>query len=337
MKVGFDISQLAHKGGVATYTENLSQELVKCLDIEMTFFYSSLRKPYKGNLPGVKEFKIPPTLFEVLFNKLRNVDIEKFIGQVDIFHSSDWVQPPSKALKITTYHDVIPLKYPEWSHPKIIAVHKKRLKIVEKEIDMIIAVSESTKNDLLEISNIPESKIVVVYEAADKIYKPQPEGKIRSFRKKYSLPGQFILSIGGIGSRRNLDNVKRAVGEYKLIVTGETLPWMNSSELALLYSSASCLLYPSFYEGFGLPILEAMSCGTPVITSDVSAMPEIGGSAPLYVDPNDVSDISEKIKIVMNDENTRNNLIAKGLERAKDFSWEKTANETIKVYQKLLS
>src|SRR3989344_5844468 len=111
MRVGMDISQIAHKGGVATYTENLSQGLSGIKDLEMVYFYSSLRKPYKGGLKKVKKYKLPPVLFEMLFNRWRNVGIEKFLGPLDIFHSSDWTQPPTKAKKVATYHDVVPLKY----------------------------------------------------------------------------------------------------------------------------------------------------------------------------------------------------------------------------------
>ena len=148
IKVGFDISQVIHPGGVANYTKNLAIELQKNPDLEMAFFFSALRKSYHGELKNVKKFRLPPSLFEVLFNRIRNVGIEKFIGPVDIFHSSDWVQPPSKAKKVTTYHDVVALKFPQWSNPKIVAVNKRRLKIVEKEIDKIITISHSKKNYL---------------------------------------------------------------------------------------------------------------------------------------------------------------------------------------------
>ena len=132
--VGFDLSQTAHVGGVATYTAYLAEQLSKFPDLEMAYFFSSLRKKYSGELKNVKSFRLPPVLFEVFFNKIRNVNIEKFIGPIDILHSSDWVQPPTRAKKVTTYHDLIPVKFPNWSHPKIVAVHKRRLKIVEDEI-----------------------------------------------------------------------------------------------------------------------------------------------------------------------------------------------------------
>ncbi|QQG43450.1 MAG: glycosyltransferase family 4 protein [Candidatus Daviesbacteria bacterium] len=336
IKVGFDISQLAHAGGVNTYTRSLTEELSKLSSLDMVYFYSSLRQPYHGNLKNVRKFKLPPTLFEVLFNKLHNVSIEKFLGPLNIFHSSDWVQPPSRAKKVTTYHDVVPLKFPQWSHPKIVSVHRERLKLVEREIDQVIAVSRSTKEDLLKISKIPENKITVVYEAAGKQFKPQLEEKIREFKKKYQLPETFVLSIGGIGERRNLERVKAACKNYHLVIAGQSLPWLDyETELPLLYSTATLLLYPSLYEGFGLPILEAEACGTPVITSNISSMPEVAGKSALLVDPLNQEEITKKVTEAMEDAKLREDLIKLGLENVKRFSWEKAAQETTEVYRRL--
>lgn len=336
IRVGMDISQLAHKGGVATYTQNLSDELSEISELEMLYFYSSLRKPYKGRLRNVKSYRLPPMLFEILFNKWRNVSIEKFIGPVDIFHSSDWTEPPSKAKKVTTYHDVVPLKYPQWSHPKIVAVHKRRLKLVEEEIDMVIAVSESAKKDLVEISKIAADKIRVIYEGPTGNFQPQTEEKKKKFKKKYNLPEKYVLAIGGIGERRNFKRIKEAAENYDLVIAGQTLPWLSMDELELLYSSAEVLLYPSFYEGFGLPILDSFACGVPVITSNVSSMPEVGGDAALYVDPYQMEDIKEKLDLVMNDRKLRQDLVKKGSARVKQFSWEKAARETTEVYRELM-
>lgn len=335
MKVGFDISQIAHGGGVGVYTRNLAEELVKIQDLDPVFFYSSLRKPYKGSLPNVKSYLFPPTIFELMFNKLR-LSVDQFIGKVDVFHSSDWVQTKTKAKKVTTYHDVIPLKFPKWSHPKIVEVHKRRLKIVESEIDMVIAVSETTKNDLMEVSNIPGEKIKVIYEGVNRIYKPQQDKDIAVFKKKYSLPDEFVLAMGGIGERRNTQRIKQAAKEYDLVITGENLPYLEEREMPLLYASAKVLVYTSLYEGFGLPILEAMACGVPVVTSNVSSMKEIAAGYALLVDPNDVVQMTNQLKRALTDNSLRDNLINKGLKRAKDFSWEKCAKETVEVYKRVL-
>lgn len=334
--VGMDISQTAHVGGVATYTKELADHLYKREELDMRYFYSSLRKPFKGNLKNVKKFRLPPMLFEMLFNRWRNVPIEKFLGPLDIFHSSDWTQPPSKARKVTTYHDVVPLKYPQWSDPKIVAVHRRRLKLVEQEVDLVIAVSNSTKKDLMEISQIPEEKIAVIYEGVGDEFKPQPTDSIRDFKKKMNLPEGFVLAIGGVGERRNLKRAREASGDYNLLVSGEDLLLLPYEQLPLLYSSAKALLYPSFYEGFGLPILEAMACGIPVITSDVSSMPEVGGNAAEYVNPQSVDEIRNKLKEVMEDKQKRETMIKKGFIQAKKFTWEKAAKETAEVYRRLM-
>ena len=332
--VGMDISQLAHQGGVATYTQNLAAKLSEVSDLEMVYFYSSLRQFYKGSLENVKSFRFPPSIFEILFNRLRSISIEKFIGQIDIFHSSDWIQPPTKAKKVTTYHDVVPLKYPAWSHPKIVSVHKRRLRLVEKEIDCVIAVSESTKRDLLEVSQIPESKITVVYEAPTADFKPQLPEKIKGFKEKYKLPDKFILAIGGIGERRNLARIKEACRDYPLVIAGHTLSWLSISELELLYNSAQLLLYPSLYEGFGLPILDAQACGCPVVTSNVSAMPEVARKGAILVDPYSTEDIIRGISEVRE---VREKLIKRGLENVKRFSWEKAAQQTAQIYRTLVN
>lgn len=335
IKVGFDISQIIHPGGVANYTKNLARELQKDKELEIVFFFSALRKSYHGDLKNVRKFRLPPSLFEVLFNRIRNVGIEKFIGPVDIYHSSDWVQPPSKAKKVTTYHDVVALKFPQWSNPKIVAVHKRRLRIVEKEIDKVITVSQSTKNDLLEVSNLKPDKIEVIYEGVSENFKPASEKEILEFKKKYHLPEKFILAIGGVGERKNLTRIKNATDDYNLVTTFKDLT-VSDEELPLLYSSAQVLVYATLYEGFGLPILEAMACGTPVITSNVSSMPEIGGNAAVLVYPANVEKIKKSIKEVLENKQLRKELISKGIKRAKEFTWEKAANETAQVYEELM-
>ncbi len=337
IKVGFDISQIAHPGGVAKYTQNLAEKLSASSDVEMIYFYSSLRKPYKGDLHNVKTYRLPPSLFEVMFNSLRFPSIESFIGGIDVFHSSDWTQPKSKAKKVTTYHDLVPLKFPQWSTTKIIKTHRRRLEIVKNEVDTVIAVSNATKKDLVEIGGINPEKIIVVYEGVDPIYKPKPLEEIQAFKQEMKLPDNFILAIGGVGIRKNLDRVKEAAKGYELIITGENIPFIPEEKMPLLYQSASVLLYPSLYEGFGLPVLEAMSCGVPVITSSIGALPEVGGFAVEYVTPEDIEEMKRKLNIVIRDPQRRKEMISSGQEQASKFSWDLCAEQTIKVYKDLIT
>lgn len=302
----------------------------------MVFFFSAFRKSYHGPLKNVKKFRLPPTLFEVMFNRIRTVGIEKFIGPVDIYHSSDWVQPPTKAKTVTTYHDLVPLLYPKWSHPKIVSVNKIRLKLVEAEVDKVIAVSQSTKNDLLSLSKLKPSQIEVIYEGVSEIFKPSEEKDQFELKKKYNLPDNFCLAIGGVGERKNLKRIKQASKGFNLITTMEDLPVLSDEELAILYSCADALIYTTLYEGFGLPIIEAMACGTPVLTSNVSSMPEIAGGAAVLTDPNDVDKIRRSLEDLLLDKQKQKDLILKGFKRAKDFSWEKTADKTLQVYKQLI-
>ncbi len=335
MRVGFDISQVAHTGGVATYTSELTKELIKHKEIDWVFFYSSLRKKYQGELPKVKQFKIPPTILEIMFNNL-GFPIEKFIGEIDIYHSSDWMQPKTKAKKVTTIHDVIPLIFPQWSDPKIVKINKKRLKLVEEDIDMVIAVSKSTKNDLLKISKIPAEKITVVYEGVSSIFKPQDPKKVEEFRGFFKLPDHFILSVGGVGKRKNLDRIKEASQGYNLVILGETIKNLESETLPLLYSAADALIYTTLYEGFGLPVLEAMACGIPVVTSNNSSLPEVGGRVVLYADPLNIEDMIKKIRQAIEDIPWRKEATQKGFKQAEKFNWKKAALETTDLYKALL-
>lgn len=332
LRVGFDISQVAHPGGVAVYTENLARELSRIEDLEMVYFYSSLRRRYSGGLRGVKKALLPPSVFEVMFNRLRIVSIERFVGKVDIFHSSDWVQPKTRAKKVTTYHDLVPLIHPEWSTPQIVNVARRRLRIVESEIDQVIAVSNSVKSDLLKETKIPESKITVIYEGVEEFFCPQKDDGVADFKRKYKLPDKYVLAIGGVGERRNLARVMEAARGYNLVITGRDL-FVERKEMPLLYGGALVLFYPSLYEGFGLPILEAFASGCPVITGNVSGMAEVSKGCALEVDPMDVSKIKKALDEVLGDVSLRKELVKKGFGRVRDFSWKKAAVETAKVYR----
>jgi glycosyltransferase involved in cell wall biosynthesis len=335
IRVGFDLSTLAYVGGVATYTKELAIRLDKITELEMRFLYMSLRQKLPIEVKSVKKLPIPAKLYEPLLNNWR-VDIEKLIGDVDIFHSSDWVQPKTKARKVTTIHDVVPFKYPEWSVPKIVAVHKKRLELIEKDIDKVICVSETTREDLLQISKIDPNRVVVIYEGVDDRFRVLDEKNKVLFRERMNLPKDFLLAIGGVGKRRNIDRVREAakILDIPVVVTGVDIR-PTDVEMPLLYNSAKALVYPSLYEGFGLPIIEAFKCGLPVITSDLGAMKEIAGGAALLIDPNSVDSISQGIEKI-NDKTVSKKYIEKGLIRAKHFSWDKCANETFDVYRGLI-
>lgn len=334
MKIGIDISQIVYEGtGVAAYTKNLISSL-KEVDQknEYVYFGSSLRRRQKGFWP------FPLTLMDVLWNRLHVLPVENFIGNVDIFHSSDWVQPPTRAKKVTTIHDLVVYKYPEFSHPRIIATQKRRLEWVKKECDLVIADSIATKKDIMEILKISEEKIRVVYPAAASEFNEDVKPRL--------LDKPYILTVGTIEPRKNLNRLAAALEklklkDYELINVGKAgwgdqikgLGYVPQKDMPALYKGASLFVYPSLYEGFGLPVLEAMSVGCPVATSNVSSMPEVGGDAAAYFDPLDIDDMAEKISLALKN---ANEMKKKSLVQSKKFSWEKTANEILNIYGKLV-
>lgn len=355
MKIGIDISQIVYGTGVSVYTQNLIENLHKIdKKNEYLLFGGSLRQKEKLKKFGAKVFSFPPTLADFVWNRLHLFPIENFLGAIDVLHSSDWTQPPTKAAKVTTIHDFGFLKYPEVAHPKIKAVMERRFKWIKKEVDLIIAVSQATKKDIMEILNIPEEKIRVIYEAvSEDVNQVKDQKIIEKVKKKYGLKGNYLLSVATLEPRKNLKRIIQAFAllktkNLKLVVAGKQgwgdfknlsstnvifTGYVSHEDKQALYSGATCFVFPSLYEGFGLPILEAMKCGCPVVTSNISSMPEVAGKAGILVDPLNVKNIAEGINQAIKD---KKELINKGFEQVKKFSWEKTARETLKIYQESL-
>ena len=369
MKIGIDISQIVYGTGVSVYTKNLVKSLLKINnEDEFLLFGGSLRqrealKDFISSLSSFNNvtgrvFFIPPKLADILWNKLHILPIDSLLGKVDVFHSSDWTQPPSNSAKVTTIHDFGFIKYPSTAHPRIASTMKGRFEWVKKDVDLIIAISKATKNDIVDILGISPKKVKVVYEALPKdIKKVQNNKLIADVKKKYKIKNDFLLSVATLEPRKNLkrvilafNEVKKIIPDMQLVLAGK-LGWDQDikkmmgkrpkdiiftgfidreHELSSLYSSASCFVFPSLYEGFGLPILEAMVCGCPVVTSNISSMPEVAGDAAVLVEPLEVESISHGIVKAIKEKDA---LVKKGFEQIDKFSWEKTAKETLRVYK----
>lgn len=346
MKIGIDISQIVYGTGVSVYTYELVSNLLK-IDRENNYvlFGGSLRR--RGELAKYTTNILPlsPTIADLVWNRLHIINIEKFIGNIDVFHSSDWTQPPSCAFKVSTIHDLAPIKFPNETPKKVVDVHKRRLYWVLKECDRIIVPTNSIKKDVVELG-ADEGKIRVTYEGINGNYKKKSRESDEEIKRKFGIHDNFILSVG-VGERKN---TKRIIDAYqklktknlKLILVGEKsknyseirgvvpLGYVSNNDLASLYSAANALVYPSLYEGFGLPILQAFASETPVVTSNSGSMAEIAGKGAVLVDPQDVNSIAEGIDKAVNSPKTLSRL---GLKRVKDFSWEKCAKETLEVYK----
>ena len=378
MKIGIDISQVAYEGtGVATYTRSLVENIVRLgKSDDFVLFASSFRgrqpvAEFVKSLPAKnikKKFSyLPPKLLEFLWNGIHVLSVESLTGSLDVFHSSDWLEPPTRSAKrVTTIHDLAVYKYPESFSPKgghdIVKNQKRKLFFVKQYSHRIIAVSENTKKDIMEILGVSDKKIVVIHEAADPLFFPREKEEREKIREKYGIKGEFLFCAGTREPRKNLARLiaafaelSRAYPELDLVIAGKygwgddlgadhklqntrvkVLGFVPKEDLACLYSSARAFIYPSLYEGFGLPILEAMACGCPVVTSNLGSMKEIAAGSSVLIDPGSVGSIADGISKVLRSDKLREELRIKGLKRVGDFSWEKTALQTLEVYRSLL-
>ncbi len=354
MRIAIDISQIVYGTGVSVYTKNLVDNLLQIdKENEYVLFAGSLRrrKDVLSLFPKATIFPIPPTLADLIWNRLHVFPIEKLIGSVDVFHTSDWAEPPSRAFKVTTVHDLAPFLYPNLFPRDIIRnivdTHKYRLSWVRKEAKRIIVPTFATKKDLVSLGFKGEI-IRVIPESISSDFRKLPSDKVKEILRKYKIFGDYVISVG-MDPRKNTERIIKAFEhtsagkDYKIVFVGtpkymkvrdarnvRILGNIPSQDLVGLYSGARALIYPSLYEGFGLPILEAMACECPVVTSNISSMAEVAGDAAMLVDPYKVDSISDGIEKILKGPK---NYIEKGLKRVQDFSWEKTARMTLDVYK----
>lgn len=361
MRVAIDISQSIYGTGVSVYTKELVKNLVELYpETEFVLFGGSLRRKKEliatakklGGTPMIYSF--PPSLMDFVWNSLHIYPIEKLVGKVDIFHSSDWTEPPSSIPKVTTVHDLVPFKYPQTTTDSIRNAHKKKIAWVIRESQKIIAVSESTKNDLISLLKVPEEKIVVIPEGVDEKMKPQPIEIQEIVKRRYKTGEDYLFALSTLEPRKNqtglikaFDIVKKTYPNLKLVIGGmkrsdgikiesdDVIPlgYVPQSDLPALYSGCLAFVHPAFYEGFGLTPLEAMTCGAPVAVSEVSSLPEVVGNAGIYFDPKSPQSIASGIIKAIQE---RAKLRSLGLAQAKKFSFKQTAIRTYKVYMDVL-
>jgi len=355
MRIGIDISQIVYQTGVSRYTAKLVEHLLTIDKKNQYLLYAgSLRqrkilKSFVASLPRpVKLVLSPlsPKLADVAFNRL-NLPLAAWLGEIDVFHASNWALPNLNCPIVTTIHDLTFLKYPEDHLSSLVAAHKRHLAKAKRKAAAVIAVSQSTKTDLVSLG-FNARNIKVIYEAADSLFKPVENKSVLS---KYQLTKSYILSVGTLEPRKNIARLIEAFTALKeksleLAIVGKfgwgektkpvpgikLLGFVPDEDLAGLYSNAKAFVYPSLYEGFGLPVVEALSCGCPVVTSLNSSLPEVAGKAAIYVDPKSVLSIAKGIKQAFNQAGS---LRRAGLIQAKKFSWEKTAKATLKVYREV--
>lgn len=371
---GFDISVLNHKQktGIGVYVYELLSNILKVnkQDKFILFAFSTLdNAEYFQNLPFMKNpnvklkiVKVPSKSFRILFalwQKFNWPKIEFFTGKLDLFHSFNWYFPPTQNTKnIATIFDMTPIIFPQLHQEKTLLLDKLRFKRIADKADQIIAISDCSKKDYLKY--YPGKQVEVINPASsEKFFKKINLKKQITVLKKFNLQKGYFLSVCTLEPRKNLEKLITAylktnldnklvlvgtkgwkndqlmdlISKYpqKIIVTG----FITDQELAVLYKNALCFIYPSLYEGFGIPVLEALSSNIPVITSNVSSLPEVGGDAVLYINPQKEVEIKDALLRISKDEKLRKELIKKGKVQARKFSWVKSAKQLNNIYQNI--
>lgn len=375
MRIGFDLSAIRHglTNGVAVYTANLARELTR-LDVELVGWYSARSSPaaeaFLDELTalGADIVRVPPPWCwfpDGAWWLPAHPPAHRLFARVDVWHLGEFFLPRPAAIPVVaTVHDVTTLTHPR--HHLVVnrVVHRRRLRWIKRHVSRIIAVSRSTKRDLVDTLGIDADRISVVYEARGH---PDPSERrdFEALRRCYGIPARYILSVGTLEPRKNQKRLIRAFeslpethGKLDLILVGgkgwhargvlraiESSPARDrirrlgavpESDLTALYENALVFAYPSLYEGFGLPILEAMAAGTPVLTSNLSSLPEVAGGAAVLVDPRSVESIRSELERLLAEPALRDRLVALGREREADFNWERAARETLAVYRHAL-
>lgn len=265
---------------------------------------------------------------------------------------------------VVTVHDLIPYILPETVGPAYLKIFKQEMPRILSEADHVITVSQHSRNDLIKIMKLPPEKISVIYEAPESTYrKVNKEISKQRLQNKYGITDPYLLYLGGFSPRKNLNGLVKAYAQLKkelakppkLVIIGRHSPsfpplaalvaklglekdvlfpgFAPVQDLPFLYNAAELFIYPSFYEGFGLPPIEALACGTPTIVSNISSLPEVVGDAALKVDPHSQQAMTQAMYRLLTEEDLRRDLIKKGMRRSEEFSWTKTASQTIKIYQ----
>jgi alpha-1,3-rhamnosyl/mannosyltransferase len=289
----------------------------------------------------------------------------------DLYHSPYYLMPYRPgAPTILTVYDVIPLRHPQFSSARSRLLFRLTTSLALHAARHVIAITENARADFIDEFRLPARRITSVPLAADPAFRPQLPAEVEAVREKYRLPARFVLYLGSNKPHKNLVGLVTAwselaqerrpglagLAETLLVIAGawdsrypearqaadaiadSHIRWLgpvSDVDLPSLYSAATVFVFPSRFEGFGLPVVEAMACGTPVICSNVTALPEVAGGAAVLIDPSDTSALARELERVLHDDGLRAELRKRGLARAGQFSWERTASEGLGIYRGL--
>ena len=367
MRVAIDARKL-HDFGIGTYIRNLLRHLARIdHDTEFVLLCTEADLGVAAQLgPNFRSVLEPSPNYSI--REQIHVPWVLRRERPDLFHAPHYVLPAAiHCNSVVTIHDCIHLMFPQYLPNRMAyAYARAQMWTAAHRSDCILTVSDASKRDILHLFNIPPEKIVVVYNAIDAHFSvtPHPDAVAR-VRERYQLDHRFLLYVGNIKPHKNLVRLIEAFSELrtgdledlKLLIIGDEisklpalrhavhrhklhkhvrfLGYVPDDQLAVLYRLAAVFVFPSLYEGFGLPPLEAMASGTPCVVSNVSSLPEVVGDAAVLVDPHDIDSIVDGLRCVLTNPARADNMRRKGLERAREFSWERSVARTLEVYKRI--
>ena len=362
MRIGINARHLIEGKleGIGWYSlEVLSRLVVLRPEDEFFFYYDRKTKPLVSAPNVINTLVTPPARHPFLFKIWYNISLPFYFKKhkIDLFFSPDgFLSLKTATRQIGVIHDLNFEHYPEDLPKRVLKYYKKNMPLFAKQAHKIVTVSEFSKKDISEKYNIDKSKVCVIHNGGNESFKPLNSDERSSLLSKFNNGRAYFIYVGSLHKRKNILRMLKAFKDFNsnqnmdFIIIGEPM-WQgqleldglvdnvkflgrkSGEELAKWVAASSGLIYVSYFEGFGLPILEGMMSGVPVVTSEVTSMPEVGGDAVVYVDPFQVSSISEGMKIAVGDfENFRN----LGLKQAKKFSWDKSAKQVNDLISKLV-
>jgi len=372
IKVGFDAKRAFHnRTGLGNYSRDTIRILSNYYPSNDYYLYNpkpaKITNFYTGT--NIKEI-LPKSKFWKKFSSIwrQKAIVKQLIDdKIDIYHGLSGEMPrgieKTNIKTVVTIHDLIFIRYPKLYSFFDRKIHFNKFKFAAKNADVVIAISEQTKKDIVTFLGIKPDKIKVLYQGCNKVFKQTfTEDKKREVKNKYHLPKNYILNVGTVEERKNLLNIVKAIenSRFNLVVVGNTksdyakkvlnyikekqmdkrilfLKNVSMEELAILYQEAQLFVYPSIFEGFGIPIIEALYSKTPVITSKDGCFKEAGGENSIYVNPLDITDINKAIHKVLSDEELQNKMKRKGFEYVQRFNDEIIATNFNKLYTNLLN
>lgn len=374
MRIGIDYTAAINQSaGIGRFVRNIVRSLAKIdRHNEYVLVYAAPNPGRTADVPVAtnvtpRQLRFQERVLNTVWHRLHlPVPIDLATGPVDIFHAPDFVLPPVRhGVTMITVHDLAFLIHPECAHPHLRVFLERAVPASVQRADYVIADSENTRNDVVCLVDASPERVFVVPGGVDPVFGPAPEEQVAEARRTYRLDRPYVFAVGLIEPRKNFPRLIEAYARFRvrtglphqLVIAGGS-GWLSEqtfrqaeacgfpgdvrftgyvpdADLAALYTGAEVFAYPSLYEGFGLPVLEAMACGVAVVCSNSSSFPEFATDAAILVPPTDPDAIADALETACCDTQVRQDLARRGLERAESYSWDRAAQKLLEIYERV--